>query len=642
MAGAPPPSVDRYRQRFNGGLLEQPEPQGLLDMIRGGVQGATTGLLGGPVDLAAMAMRPFGYATEEPVAGSEWWRDRLQDVGAYGPRTGTPEEGIGELVGAIAAPGPDPAAMGLLGMGAIKAYHGSPHTFDKFSLEHIGKGEGAQAYGHGLYFAENPDVAKSYQFAGQPAYMNQNIQRIAQDAYDQAAAAGGDDVIAGTRSILWDKYTNETDAFAKRHLQDAYNNVNDLVGGKAGNAYTVNLDVEPDDLLDWDKPLSRQPEKVRKALETSGLTPSVDATGSEYLNSLPENAREIARRMINGSERDRIGSVAAKDWATLEELAPDIDHNAIHDIAAELGAGKVGADLYEELGDPSAAAAALRQLGIPGIRYLDGGSRGKGEGSSNFVMFDDALVDILERNGQPVAKAAEPALDMSQDARMARAAEQGFTGPYYHGTTGDFPAFDPTKSTDLGMHFGTPEQANTAGANILTRQYDDGANVVPVMLRSDKTARVKDIFNVVGQTYQGKAKALTLGSELQFNNADRAALYAAAKDADKASKKMGGDWGRMSADEKTIAAFDDASQRFYDVLGQAAKNQGVDALKYTNKVEGKADSIAVLDPSQVRSVHAAFDPKKRHSADLLASIAAGGLLGAGMAPRMWRGEDEPR
>ena len=35
----------------------------------------------------------------------------------------------------------------------IVAYHGSPHDFDRFSTEHIGAGEGAQAYGHGLYFA---------------------------------------------------------------------------------------------------------------------------------------------------------------------------------------------------------------------------------------------------------------------------------------------------------------------------------------------------------------------------------------------------------------------------------------------------------------------------------------------------------
>lgn len=31
---------------------------------------------------------------------------------------------------------------------AIRAYHGSPHDFDKFDMSKIGTGEGAQAYGH--------------------------------------------------------------------------------------------------------------------------------------------------------------------------------------------------------------------------------------------------------------------------------------------------------------------------------------------------------------------------------------------------------------------------------------------------------------------------------------------------------------
>lgn len=44
----------------------------------------------------------------------------------------------------------------------IKAYHGSPHDFDRFSLDKIGTGEGAQSYGHGLYFAEREGIAKSY------------------------------------------------------------------------------------------------------------------------------------------------------------------------------------------------------------------------------------------------------------------------------------------------------------------------------------------------------------------------------------------------------------------------------------------------------------------------------------------------
>jgi hypothetical protein len=35
--------------------------------------------------------------------------------------------------------------MGLLGM---TAYHGSPHIFNKFDINKVGTGEGAQAYGH--------------------------------------------------------------------------------------------------------------------------------------------------------------------------------------------------------------------------------------------------------------------------------------------------------------------------------------------------------------------------------------------------------------------------------------------------------------------------------------------------------------
>jgi hypothetical protein len=40
----------------------------------------------------------------------------------------------------------------------IDAWHGSPYNFDKFSMSEVGTGEGAQAYGHGLYFAGNRKV----------------------------------------------------------------------------------------------------------------------------------------------------------------------------------------------------------------------------------------------------------------------------------------------------------------------------------------------------------------------------------------------------------------------------------------------------------------------------------------------------
>lgn len=42
------------------------------------------------------------------------------------------------------------------------AYHGSPYAFDRFSLDHIGEGEGAQAHGYGIYLAKERQVAMEY------------------------------------------------------------------------------------------------------------------------------------------------------------------------------------------------------------------------------------------------------------------------------------------------------------------------------------------------------------------------------------------------------------------------------------------------------------------------------------------------
>lgn len=44
----------------------------------------------------------------------------------------------------------------------IIAFHGSGADFDEFRLEMIGTGEGAQAYGYGLYFTDSEDIAKFY------------------------------------------------------------------------------------------------------------------------------------------------------------------------------------------------------------------------------------------------------------------------------------------------------------------------------------------------------------------------------------------------------------------------------------------------------------------------------------------------
>jgi len=220
----------------------------------------------------------------------------------------------------------------------IRAFHGSPHKFDRFDMSKLGTGEGAQAYGHGLYFAGKEGVARSYRLAGQPGHLGANPAQIAQNAYDQAVQSGAADPIKTAREILWAKRGNLTNPTAIRLLDDASNNMEQFTKpGVLGNMYEVNLRTSPERLLDWDAPLSKQPAAVREAL---AKVPWAE----DYIKS----------------ERLTGGQIAPK--------TPE-------------------------------GAAQLREAGLDGIRYLDGGSRAAGEGSRNYVMFDDKLIDILRRYG---------------------------------------------------------------------------------------------------------------------------------------------------------------------------------------------------------------------------------------------------
>ena len=44
----------------------------------------------------------------------------------------------------------------------VSVWHGSPHLFNKFSLSAMGTGEGAQAFGWGLYFTDLESIARNY------------------------------------------------------------------------------------------------------------------------------------------------------------------------------------------------------------------------------------------------------------------------------------------------------------------------------------------------------------------------------------------------------------------------------------------------------------------------------------------------
>lgn len=263
----------------------------------------------------------------------------------------------------------------------IKAYHGSPHDFERFDTSKIGTGEGAQAYGHGLYFAENPRVAADYKkklydkhvgnfqtglkdavIAGEPGRFidyDANVSRLAKAGASQDVAETVADYMvtfsedAPTSHTLVKHLRNESLATpATRKAADWLKANPDVIRHK-GRMYEVAIKADPESFLDWDKPLSQQ----------SG----------------------VLQKLRNSPDYDtRFRDILEMDMVDDPTITGDLFHDKLKYAAQE---------------DQATPAQLLKGSGIPGIKYLDQGSRAAGEGSRNYVIFDDALVEILRKYG---------------------------------------------------------------------------------------------------------------------------------------------------------------------------------------------------------------------------------------------------
>ena len=253
-----------------------------------------------------------------------------------------------------------PALPGLAGAQLDQvAFHGSPHTFKEFSSEKIGTGEGAQAYGYGMYFAGNRKVAEFYRDRFQATNDNVNLSHalmekhpeIFDEVLEALEAAGnqrsGWNAAIAVRGILESKAHPSyiSDELAQRILS-----VRESLTQSA-RLYTAELAPAEDEYLLWDAPLSGQSEMVKAALTSDAL----NAFGGESITN-PGQPKTI-------EEYDRTGQM-------------------FH------------ATLYDRFRSAKEASEYLRSLGIRGIKYLDRSSRSKGEGDYNYVIFDDSDVTI--------------------------------------------------------------------------------------------------------------------------------------------------------------------------------------------------------------------------------------------------------
>jgi hypothetical protein len=255
-------------------------------------------------------------------------------------------------------------------------WHGSPHKFSKFDMSKIGTGEGNQAYGHGIYTAESPAVAKQYQEGLSKTRPYVDGKPFEEGIASLKISEKAKDVL---RYDLFNADRGRILRFADQGVPEYVEAASVLSKVKDPPSSLYKIDI-PDEavsrMLDWDKPLSQQSKEVQRILNPHiGKVVSFD----------PINETTF-RMNFNGKPIG--GYWGNKDKAT-QEAMKYITGKQFYEAA-----GKIDNISYP------ASADFLRAQGIPGIRYLDRGSRGTGTGTSNFVLFDDQLPRILEINGQ--------------------------------------------------------------------------------------------------------------------------------------------------------------------------------------------------------------------------------------------------
>lgn len=295
-----------------------------------------------------------------------------------------------------------------------EAWHGSPHDFERFTTEKMGTGEGAQAFGWGLYFTDIKDIAEKYQ---SEISRNKNFELWVGDNTAEGLASKyyqrSDRASNSNLSIKFQDMANFFDVLASKfsfskalkeleHSEElqkwAKEKVLPQIKGDIGKLYKVNLHEgkSPSEYtwVDWDKPIGDniKDKIIKKFLEETGIS-------KEKFEQLKEEGIEYADHEIAVDLFEEYG-IPYKDGVAMQRLLDSkINGNVAYNIL----------ETYFNK-SPKEASLFLLRAGIDGIKYptdtlshMYGEQPSKG---SNYVVFDEAAVTIKEKVSFQGAKAA--------------------------------------------------------------------------------------------------------------------------------------------------------------------------------------------------------------------------------------------
>ena len=279
----------------------------------------------------------------------------------------------------------------------VVAYHGSPYSFDRFTTEKIGTGEGAQAFGWGLYFTDLDSIAKEYANAAYSTKQEdlgffelladnlEDFEYYAKEFSYLGVNKRGEEALDKLKKDT-DFYKKEAQKFKKSEksedlkyvsylkeqikiAEEVINSADEYLEGlPSRNLYKVSLQKgkAPSEYtwLEWDKPVSKDiKNKIQKGLEKIGIDTNFEGVVPTFNKIQASRTGEELYSMVSSSF---IGSKSSLISST-----------------------------------DKMASLVLLEAGIDGIKYpaesISRGSTSDTARGFNYVVFDENAVTIEDK-----------------------------------------------------------------------------------------------------------------------------------------------------------------------------------------------------------------------------------------------------
>lgn len=309
----------------------------------------------------------------------------------------------------------------------------------------------------------------------------------------------------------------------------------------------------------------------------------------ERIRQLMERIKQLLAGYGFQSREDVVQAIMSGDAARRDARAEWMRDAQTQGRKAMADAAERGVDLPD----------GTRVNGVPlfAIRAFHGsdqGSRAAGDGSRNYVVFDDSLIEIVAKDGQPVlgqditaatvkdgklyafagerARTADRMNDLARYVGATRIEDIGPNDPHpgrvlaFHGTAAPaFETFDLDQMRSFGIHFGPPDLAD-----LYTDNSRSTSRIIPAVL---------DLRNVVTLPDMDRWNATSIAKAVE------AAMPFA--------EGLGAEASRISRDAGNQAATEFLRQRLADV--------GIQGLRYWNAGADPGWAYIVWNPGHVIS-----------------------------------------